>query len=108
DWIAIAQHRNDHIETAFINLCRGTGIVGLQGILPQRGVVIRPLLFIGSAEITDEVQRLKIPFRDDQSNFSTKYLRNKIRLEILPKFQEITPEFDQIMVENMDRFRQSA
>lgn len=108
EWIAVAQHRNDHIETAFLNLCRGTGLVGLQGILPRRGHIIRPLLFVGSQEITEEVNRLEIPFRDDQSNFSTKYLRNKLRLDILPKFKELTPEFENIMVENMDRFHQSV
>ncbi|MGO3307224.1 MAG: tRNA lysidine(34) synthetase TilS [Sphingobacterium sp.] len=108
DCIAVGQHQNDHIETAFLNLSRGTGITGLQGILPRRGHIIRPLLFAGSQEITEEVNRLAIPYRDDQSNFSTKYVRNKLRLDILPKFKELTSEFDKIMVENMDRFRQTA
>lgn len=108
DCIAVGQHQNDHIETAFLNLSRGTGITGLQGILPRRGHIIRPLLFARSQEITEEVKRLSIPYRDDQSNFSKKYVRNKLRLDILPKFKELTPEFEKIMVENMDRFRQTA
>jgi len=87
-WIAIAQHQDDHIETVLLNLARGTGLLGLQGILPKRGEIIRPLLRFSSEEITTGVQQLQIPFRDDQSNFSTKYARNKVRLEIIVHFQE--------------------
>src|SRR5690606_27634191 len=60
--IAIAQHKNDHIETALLNLARGTGLAGLQGILPKRGQIIRPLLFLDSKEITAAVARLDIPY----------------------------------------------
>src|SRR5690606_14146920 len=106
-WIAIAQHQDDHIETVLLNLARGTGLLGLQGILPKRGEIIRPLLRFSSEEITTGVQQLQIPFRDDQSNFSTKYARNKVRLEIMPKFREITPEFDGIMRENIVHFQEA-
>lgn len=106
-WIAIAQHQDDHIETVLLNLTRGTGLQGLQGILPKRGEIIRPLLFLSSAEITACVKELQIPFRDDQSNFSTKYARNKVRLEIIPKFREISPEFDNIMQENIVHFQEA-
>lgn len=106
-WIAIAQHQDDHIETVLLNLTRGTGLQGLQGILPKRGNIIRPLLFLSSQEITACVQELQIPFRDDQSNFSTKYVRNKVRLEIIPKFREITSEFDDIMCENIVHFQEA-
>src|SRR5690606_27790383 len=106
-WIAIAQHQDDHIETVLLNLTRGTGLQGLQGILPKRGKIIRPLLFLSSEEITAYVQELLIPFRDDQSNFTTKYSRNKVRLEIIPKFREITSEFDDIMCENIVHFQEA-
>ena len=106
-WVAIAQHQDDHIETVLLNLTRGTGLQGLQGILPKRGKIIRPLLFLSSAEITACIQQLQIPFRDDQSNFSTKYARNKVRLEIMPKFREISPEFDTIMQENIVHFQEA-
>ncbi|PRD54367.1 tRNA lysidine(34) synthetase TilS [Sphingobacterium gobiense] len=106
-WIAIAQHQDDHIETVLLNLTRGTGLQGLQGILAKRETIIRPLLFLSSAEITDCVQQLQIPFRDDLSNFSTKYARNKVRLEIIPKFREISPEFDDIMCENIVHFQEA-
>lgn len=106
-WIAVAQHQNDHIETVLVNLTRGTGLQGLQGILPKRGHLIRPLLFLNSTEITATVQEMEIPFRDDLSNFSTKYARNKIRLEIIPKFREISPDFDEIMRENIAHFQET-
>ncbi|NGM64714.1 tRNA lysidine(34) synthetase TilS [Sphingobacterium sp. SGR-19] len=107
DWIAVAQHQDDHIETVLLNLTRGTGLQGLQGILPKRGNIIRPLLFLSSEEITTHVKELQIPFRDDQSNFSTKYARNKVRLEIIPKFREISAEFDDIMRENIVHFQEA-
>ncbi|TYR38167.1 tRNA lysidine(34) synthetase TilS [Sphingobacterium phlebotomi] len=106
-WISVAQHQDDHIETVLLNLTRGTGLQGLQGILPKRGKIIRPLLFLSSEEITACVQEWQIPFRDDQSNFSTKYARNKVRLEIIPKFREITSEFDDIMCENIAHFQEA-
>lgn len=106
-WIAIAQHQDDHIETVLLNLTRGTGLQGLQGILPKRGHLIRPLLFFSSKEITDYVLALGIPFRDDQSNFSTQYTRNKIRLEIIPKFREINPQFDATIRENIIHFQEA-
>ncbi len=106
-WIAVAQHQNDHIETALLNLTRGTGLQGLRGILPKRGRIIRPLLFFSSDEVTQAVQTASVPFRDDASNFSAKYARNKLRLEIIPKFREISPDFDRIMLENIAHFQES-
>src|SRR5690606_14733923 len=102
--IAIAQHANDHLETMLFNLTRSTGIQGLLGIQAKRGVIIRPILFLSANEVAEEVQRLKVPYRDDQSNFSTQYARNKIRLEIIPKFKEIQPDFEHVMRSNIRRF----
>ncbi|KGE15234.1 tRNA lysidine(34) synthetase TilS [Sphingobacterium deserti] len=107
DWIAIAQHQNDHIETALLNLTRGTGLRGLRGILPKQGRLIRPLLFLSSAEVTAQVAKLSIPFRDDQSNFSTKYARNKMRLEVIPKLKEVNPDFETVMIDNITNFQES-
>lgn len=102
--IAIAQHGNDHLETALLNLTRGTGIRGLAGIKIKRDVFIRPLLFLSAEEVTCLVGQLSVPYRDDQSNFSTQYTRNKIRLEIIPKFKEIQPDFEHVMRSNIRRF----
>lgn len=102
--IAIAQHQQDNIETVCINLVRGTGLQGLQGILPNRGNIVRPLLFMTTEEIAQAAQAYEVPYRDDQSNFSTKYARNKIRLDVLPILREIKPDFDQVMADNIRRF----
>lgn len=102
--IAIAQHGNDHLETALLNLTRGTGIRGLAGIKIKRDAFIRPLLFLSAEEVTGLVAQLAVPYRDDQSNFSTQYARNKIRLEIVPKFKEIQPDFEHVMQQNIKRF----
>ncbi len=105
--IAIAQHANDHLETVLLNLTRSTGIQGLLGIQPKRGFIIRPLLFMSALEITQVVEKLNVPYRDDKSNFSTKYARNKIRLEIIPKFKEIQPDFETIILQNIKHFEES-
>ncbi|MDR2283751.1 MAG: tRNA lysidine(34) synthetase TilS [Sphingobacterium sp.] len=104
---AIAQHKNDHVETVLFNLSRGTGLLGLQGILPKREGIIRPLLFLNSAEVLQAVEQLKVPYRDDQSNFSNKYARNKIRLDIIPEFERLNPDFIQVMDDNIVRFQET-
>ena len=101
--IAIAQHIGDSIETFFINLLRGTGLRGLTGITRQRGNIVRPLLFAERKEILEYAVAHKIPYREDSSNRSTKYLRNKIRLGLLPMIREINPRFTSIMRGNLYR-----
>lgn len=103
DTIAVAHHADDSIETFFINLLRGTGLKGLTGISLTNGRIIRPLLFATRHEINDYAKAHKIPFREDSSNRSTKYLRNKIRLGIVPRLREIVPSFTQTMGSNIDR-----
>ena len=101
--IAIAHHADDSIETFFINLQRGTGLRGLTGISTQAGKVIRPLLFASRKEILEYAVQNRIPFREDSSNRSTKYLRNKIRLGLIPRIREINPKFTDLMRRNIER-----
>lgn len=110
DFIAVAQHKNDHIETVLLNLVRGTGLQGLLGIQTKRkeNNIVRPLLFLERAEVEELVKELNIPYRHDSSNFSTKYARNKIRLDIVPQFQALNAEFVETMNENISRFQESA
>jgi tRNA(Ile)-lysidine synthase len=75
--IAVAHHADDSIETFFINLLRGTGLRGLTGITEQRGRIVRPLLFAARKEILEYAVANHIRYREDSSNRSTKYLRNK-------------------------------
>ena len=105
--ISVAHHADDSIETFFINLFRGTGLKGLTGISIVNGRVIRPLLFATRREIFDYANARKIPFREDSSNRSTKYLRNKIRLGLIPRLREINPSFTEIMGRNVQRLSEA-
>ena len=101
--VAIAHHADDSIETFFINLLRGTGLRGLTGISTQVGRIIRPLMFASRKEILEYAVANRIPFREDSSNRSTKYLRNKIRLGLIPRIREINPKFTSLMSRNLAR-----
>ena len=101
--IAVAHHADDSIETFFINLLRGTGLRGLTGISNQIGRVVRPLMFASRKEILEYAVAERIPFREDSSNRSTKYLRNKIRLGLVPRIREINPKFTGLMSRNIAR-----
>ncbi|MBR6656356.1 MAG: tRNA lysidine(34) synthetase TilS [Alistipes sp.] len=101
--IAVAHHTNDSIETFFINLLRGTGLRGLTGINRQYGKVVRPLLYASRKDILEYAKQNQIPYREDSSNLSTKYLRNKIRLGLLPMLTEINPRFTALMRGNLYR-----
>lgn len=104
DYVALAHHQNDTVETMLLNLTRGTGIAGLQGILPKRDHFIRPLLFLNREEVDGAVAEWGLSYRDDESNFSTKYTRNKIRLEVIPRLKEINPSLEKTFIENSKRF----
>lgn len=103
-YVAVAHHQNDVVETMLINLTRGTGISGLHGILPKKGKIIRPLLFLSRDEINQLVEQEGYTFREDSSNLSTKYFRNKIRLEVIPILKEINPALEQTFEANRKRF----
>lgn len=105
--IAIAHHSNDSIETFFINMLRGTGLRGLTGITTQVGRVVRPMMFATRKDIHDYAVAHRIPFREDSSNRSTKYLRNKVRLGLVPMLKEINPQFTTIMRRNVARLSQA-
>ncbi|WP_295794358.1 tRNA lysidine(34) synthetase TilS [Mucilaginibacter sp.] len=104
--IALAHHQNDAIETILLNLTRGTGIAGLHGILAKNGLLVRPLLFLGRDDIHQLISNLQIPYREDSSNSSTKYARNKIRLEVIPKLKELNPGLERTFENNLQHFRE--
>jgi tRNA(Ile)-lysidine synthase len=91
DFIATAHHADDNIETFLINLTRGTGLDGLTGIPQQNKNIIRPLLPFSREEILGFAKKNKINWREDASNASTKYLRNKFRHDVVPILKEINP-----------------
>lgn len=93
DYFATAHQFDDQTETFFINLFRGTGISGLRGILPKNGKCIRPLLFANRNEIEEYAANNGIFYRNDSSNDSDKYLRNRIRHQVIPALEGIYPDF---------------
>jgi len=105
--IATAHTLNDSVETALLNLSRGTGIKGITGIPLVNGIYFRPLLFASRTDIDEYCRTQGISFREDSSNASNKYQRNKIRHELIPVFEEINPSFIHSMQDNMKRFRES-
>ena len=90
-WIATAHNQDDVLETFFINLSRGTGIRGLTGISPRTGRVIRPLLFAPRRDIVEYADSKGLSYREDSSNASDKYLRNRIRHHLIPLLEEQNP-----------------
>lgn len=92
DFIAVAHQRDDEIETFLINLLRGTGILGLHGILPKRDRIVRPLLFASRNDIEEYAMLHSLKFREDESNKEEKYLRNRIRHKIIPLLDKISPD----------------
>lgn len=104
--IAIAQHQNDAIETVLINLVRGTGIAGLHGISKKRDNIIRPLLCFTSDEIAQIVKQNNFTYVDDSSNASTKYMRNRIRLAVIPELKKLNPSLETTFKNNLNYFSQ--
>jgi tRNA(Ile)-lysidine synthase len=107
NYIALAHNKNDAIETFFINVTRGTGIKGLTGMKNKQDKIIRPLLFATRREIEEYCSKNNIRYREDSSNISTRYSRNKIRHNIIPEFEEINPGFYRTMSETMERLSEA-
>lgn len=93
DYVLTAHHADDNLETFLINLSRGTGLEGLVGIPEQNDKIIRPLLLFSRQEIANYAAENTIQWREDSSNASDKYLRNKIRHDLVPLFKELNPQF---------------
>ncbi len=93
DYILTAHQADDDLETFLINLSRGTGLDGLTGIPEINDNIVRPLLSFSRDEILHYAQSNKLKWREDSSNESTKYLRNKFRLEVIPKLKDTNLQF---------------
>ena len=100
--IAIAHHADDAVETFHINLLRGSGLKGLTGIKTQINNIIRPMLFTGRKHIEAYAKAKKISWREDESNSSTKYIRNKLRHTIIPQLTELNPSYQTNILETID------
>ena len=89
DRVALGHTADDQVELFFLRLVRGAGTEGLKGMWPRtpQGLV-RPLLAVGKAVLLAWLQQEKIPYREDQSNLSRRYLRNRMRLDLVPQLQQ--------------------
>jgi len=92
DFILTAHHADDQLETFLINFLRGTGLDGLTGIPEINDNIIRPLLPFSREEIEIYLKNADLLWREDSSNISTKYLRNKLRHEVVPVLKDINPQ----------------
>ena len=92
DYVLTAHHADDNLETFLINLTRGTGLEGLTGIPEINGNIVRPLLAFSRQELEVYANNNHIKWREDSSNITTKYLRNKIRHDVIPVLKEINPQ----------------
>lgn len=92
DRLITAHQATDQLETLLLNLTRGSGLNGLEGIRAKSGTLVRPLLFATRKEIEHFAAKNKIRYRDDSSNASDKYARNRIRLHVLPQLLRINPQ----------------
>lgn len=107
NYVLTAHHADDNVETFLINLSRGTGLEGLTGIPTINKNIVRPLLIFSRDEILAYAKKHNIKWREDQSNASTKYLRNKIRHQIVPVLKEINPHFLEAFTKTLKNLQES-
>ncbi len=106
--IALGHNADDQVETVLLRLMRGSGLKGLKGMLPIReGRVIRPLLEVWRREIESFAEEMKIPYLLDSSNLKKDYLRNRLRLTLIPLIEkEYQPNFKKIVLKTSTILRE--
>lgn len=107
DYLLTAHHLDDSIETFLINFTRGTGLDGLTGIPQQNDKIIRPLLIFTREEIENYAKENQIEWREDSSNASDKYFRNKLRHKVIPILKELNPGFSDSFLQTLENLQQS-
>jgi len=103
--IALGHTADDQAETLLMRLIRGSGTTGLASIPPVRGNIIRPLIETERKEIIDYLEDMKVDYVVDSSNLKRNYLRNKIRLSLIPILSEINPDIIQTLSKTAAIFR---
>ncbi|MCZ2277030.1 MAG: tRNA lysidine(34) synthetase TilS [Bacteroidia bacterium] len=105
---ATAHHTDDSIETFFINLLRGTGLMGERGIPVKQGIFFRPLLFATRKEVESYAVSHEIRWREDTSNRSDFYLRNRIRHQLIPVLEDLNPSFQHVLQRHIENVEGSS
>ncbi len=91
--IATAHTCDDNAETVLMHMVRGTGLKGLGGIAPVRGVIIRPMLGVSRQDVLAFLQEYHLTYVEDSSNSTDDYLRNRLRHHVLPLLKQENPSF---------------
>lgn len=107
NYILTAHHLDDSIETFLINFTRGSGLDGLTGIPEQNDKIVRPLLIFSRNEIEIFAKENQIAWREDSSNSSDKYLRNKLRHDVIPILKELNPSLISSFENTIKNLKQS-
>jgi len=111
--IAVGHTADDQAETILMHLVRGAGTYGLQGMQPltewelpgnRQLIVIRPLLKVSRKEVEAYCQQHALAPREDSSNLSPSYLRNRIRHELMPLLQSYNPKINEALLRTADTF----
>jgi tRNA(Ile)-lysidine synthase len=100
--IMTAHHAHDQAETVLLHILRGSGTEGLAAISPKEGNLIRPLLEVTKEEVLDYCQKHNLEYRIDPSNNQPYYLRNRIRLNLIPVLQEYNPRIVEALIRTAD------
>ncbi|MEF9998346.1 MAG: tRNA lysidine(34) synthetase TilS [Lachnospiraceae bacterium] len=105
--IALAHHKNDNVETFFMNASRGTGVRGLGGMYPKKNKIIRPLLCVERTEIETYLAEQRIEYCTDETNESDVYTRNKIRHHVIPYLEhQVNPQTISHIEQTMEQLRE--
>jgi tRNA(Ile)-lysidine synthase len=104
--LALAHHADDAIETLLIHLVQGMGTKGWGAIPVRSGPFIRPLLGVSRTSILAYAQESGVPFREDASNTDPKYLRNRVRREVLPLLEDLRAGARDVLSRNVDLLRE--
>lgn len=107
DFVLTAHHADDNLETFLINLARGTGLEGFTGIPEINKAIARPLLPFSRSEIINFAKENKINWREDQSNATRKYVRNKIRHDVVPVLKSINPNMLDAFLKTVENLQES-
>ncbi|PIB37341.1 tRNA lysidine(34) synthetase TilS [Reichenbachiella sp. 5M10] len=104
DYLLTAHHANDLLETSLFNFTKGTSIAGLRSIRRKHKEIVRPLSFARKEDIHDYARHYQLVWREDSSNESNKYHRNKIRNIVIPELKKINPALEKTFLHNQERF----
>ena len=106
--VATAHTASDNLETLLYNLARGSGLDGLCGIPPKRGIFIRPLITCTRDTVENYCSENNIPFVTDSTNLADDYTRNKLRHKVVPVLKEINPAVEMNALRTSSILRQDA